>query len=85
MYFYSLKMGCQKLDILKNYEPVLTVVGKNPTPEKNRVEQKSNIQFWYVNYYPFEMTMPGRKYSRTDYRYGFQGQEKDNEIKGGWK
>ena len=26
--------------------------------------------------------MPGRSYNSTDYRYGFQGQEKDDEIKG---
>ncbi|MDQ3192780.1 MAG: hypothetical protein M3Q58_14390 [Bacteroidota bacterium] len=26
--------------------------------------------------------MPGRNYNSTDYRYGFQGQEKDDEIKG---
>ena len=37
-----------------------------------------------VNYYPFGMLMPGRHYSNGDlnYRYGFQGQEVDNEIKG---
>ena len=28
------------------------------------------------------MTMPGRTYSSPAYRYGFQGQEKDDEIKG---
>ncbi len=76
MYFYSLKMGCQKLDILKNYEPVLTVVGKNPTPEKNRVEQKSNIQFWYVNYYPFGSPMPGRNSNPEGHLFGYQGKEK---------
>uniref|UniRef100_UPI002ED6BA28 RHS repeat domain-containing protein n=1 Tax=Flavobacterium sp. C4GT6 TaxID=3103818 RepID=UPI002ED6BA28 len=34
------------------------------------------------DYYPFGMQMPNRFYNGTDYRYGFQGQEKDNEIKG---
>ncbi len=33
------------------------------------------------DYYLFGMIMTGRKYS-SDYRYGFQGQEKDDEIKG---
>ena len=34
-------------------------------------------------YYPFGMPMPGRNFqSGNGYRYGFQGQEKDNEIKG---
>ena len=36
------------------------------------------------DYYPFGMTMPGRKYSQpnTTYRYGFNGQEKSTEING---
>ena len=37
----------------------------------------------YSDYYPFGMQMPGRKFTSADgYRYGFQGQEVDNEIKG---
>ena len=36
------------------------------------------------DYYPFGMTMPGRKYSNSAgaYRYGFNGKENDNEVKG---
>ena len=36
------------------------------------------------DYYPFGMAMPGRKYTdpSSTYRYGFNGAEKDNEIKG---
>ncbi|NHN27995.1 hypothetical protein FIA58_020135 [Flavobacterium jejuense] len=30
----------------------------------------------------FGMTLPGRTHSSTAYRYGFQGQEKDDELKG---
>ncbi len=33
-------------------------------------------------YYPFGMLMPERNWSSEWYRYGFQGQEKDDEIKG---
>jgi RHS repeat-associated protein len=36
----------------------------------------------YSDYYPFGMLMPGRKGSTGEYRYGFQGQEKDDEVKG---
>ncbi|MBI3136212.1 MAG: hypothetical protein HYZ14_16175 [Bacteroidetes bacterium] len=36
----------------------------------------------YSDYYPFGMVMPGRNGSTDQYRYGFQGQEGDNEIKG---
>ena len=36
-----------------------------------------------IHYYPFGMIMPGRKYSGGSvYRYGFNGKEYDNEIKG---
>ena len=34
------------------------------------------------DYYPFGMLVPQRNYSSPEYRYGFQGQEKDDEIKG---
>jgi len=64
-------MGCLRLDIAKNQEPILRVIGKNLNPQK-----------MYINYYPFGMEMPGRSYSSSVYRYGFQGQEKDDEIKG---
>ena len=30
-------------------------------------------------YYPFGATMPGRNFNSSEYRYGFQGYEKDNE------
>ena len=34
------------------------------------------------DYYPFGMEMPNRKYEAENYRYGFQGQAVDDEIKG---
>lgn len=35
-----------------------------------------------TEYYPFGSTMPGRNFSSNEYRYGFNGMEKDDEIKG---
>jgi len=35
-----------------------------------------------IDYFPFGMLLPGRHANTSDYRYGFQGQELDNEIKG---
>ncbi|QYS87785.1 hypothetical protein JJC03_03730 [Flavobacterium oreochromis] len=35
-----------------------------------------------MNYYPFGSLIPNRHGSSTAYRYGFQGQEKDDELKG---
>ena len=34
------------------------------------------------DYYPFGSLMPGRQYTGTGYRYGFNGQEKDDEVQG---
>ena len=36
----------------------------------------------YSDYYPFGQLVPNRHGSSTAYRYGFQGQEKDDELKG---
>jgi RHS repeat-associated protein len=36
----------------------------------------------YCDYNPFGMPMPGRKSGSQPYRFSFQGQEKDDEIKG---
>src|SRR5690606_10056838 len=33
------------------------------------------------NYYPFGMLMPGRSFRSDEYRYGFNGMEKDDEVK----
>ena len=65
-------MGCIKLDILeKNFEPNLRVVSKNSECKKPRLD-----------YYPFGMLMPGRNGNSAEYRYGFNGQEKDDEVAG---
>ena len=34
------------------------------------------------DYYPFGMQMPGRTLTAANYRYGFNGKENDNEVKG---
>jgi RHS repeat-associated protein len=36
----------------------------------------------YTNYYPFGMAQPGRNWSSGGYRFGYNGVEKDDEIKG---
>ena len=41
-----------------------------------------NGKFVNTDYYPFGMLVPNRNYSSLEYRYGFQGQEKDDEVKG---
>lgn len=42
-----------------------------------------NVVIQLTDYYPFGMVMPGRSYTQENlYRYGFQGQESDDEVNG---
>jgi RHS repeat-associated protein len=75
-------MGCKKLDISKNYESVLTVVGKYPTIENLRVGNFLATKKGCVNYFPFGSVQPGRSFNSTEYRFGFNGKENDNEVMG---
>ncbi len=56
---------------------------KLPVPDGN-----GNIDYFladvvsYSDYYPFGMPMPGRNANSGDYRYGFNGMEKDDNVKG---
>jgi RHS repeat-associated protein len=45
----------------------------------------SSCIYWsdgILDYYPFGMLVPNRHADTEEYRYGFQGQEKDKELKG---
>jgi RHS repeat-associated protein len=58
-----------------------TATGASGTPAThfNAITQTAN------DYYPFGMIMPGRNYNNgttKDYRFGFNGKENDNEVKG---
>jgi RHS repeat-associated protein len=46
-------------------------------PDHFRAEVRSRS-----DYYPFGSLLPGRNYSSDSYRFGFQGQEKDDEVFG---
>ncbi len=54
----------------------------NTTYPGNKV--KAPIVLTWQDYYPFGMTMPGRNFNLTTnvYRYGFNGKESDDEVKG---
>jgi RHS repeat-associated protein len=75
-------MGCLKLDISKKYESPLRVLGKNPSSKKEGVEFFLESKKGVVDYYPFGSLQPNRHFSSGDYRYGFNGQEMDNEMDG---
>lgn len=71
-------MGCLKLKYWDNQEaleecPLFILVDQ----AKKDVPQKIG-----VNYSPFGALLPGRNFNSSDYKYGYQGSEMDNEIKG---
>src|ERR1017187_5382601 len=49
---------------------------------KLRVEQKSEIPFFELDYYPFGAIMPGRNFNSSTSRFLFNGMEQDPEIDG---
>ena len=46
------------------------------------VAKRNNINFKELDYYPFGSEKPGRSFASGNYKYGYQNQEKDDEIKG---
>jgi RHS repeat-associated protein len=81
----SLMIGARNYELTNHLGNVLSTIS-----DKKIGHDSSGVVNYYIaevlsqnDYYPFGMLMPGRKYEATSsYRYGFQGQEKDNEIKG---
>jgi RHS repeat-associated protein len=91
---YVIFEGWKRYEITNHLGNVLAVVTDR---KRGRASSGTNIQ-WFVadvlsaqQYYPFGMLMPGnasttlrRQYSLNsyDYRYGFNGKEGDDEVKG---
>jgi len=78
-------VGDKHFELSNHLGNVLNVI----TDRKLAVEGSPDVVDYYTadvisysDYYPFGMLLPGRNGSAEDYRYGFQGQEHDDEIKG---
>jgi RHS repeat-associated protein len=77
--------GTKIFELSNHLGNVLAIVS-----DKKRGESIDSITISYFTpdilsaqeYYPFGMGMPGRCFSSEIYRYGFNGQENDNEVKG---
>ncbi len=65
-----------RLTFIKNH--ILTQMTHNKPNTANQA--KTNYNLSYNDYYPYGMLVPTRNYSNPVYRYGFQGQEKDDEL-----
>src|SRR5690606_35641822 len=71
-------VGALKLTYLNQYKPLKVV----HSIFLEGIEKKYPASKNCIDYFTFVMEMPGRNGSAADYRYSFQGQEKDDEIKG---
>ena len=71
-------MGCRKL----SYYTQDKALGAKSNFLKVLKEKSVCAEKIDIDYFTFGMPMPGRQFSSNSYRYGFQGQEKDDEIKG---
>jgi len=69
-------------DHLGNVRAVISDLKRLKTAQENGSDYRAEV-ISYTNYDPFGAEQPGRSYSSTSYRYGYNGKEKDDEIKGG--
>ena len=78
------QVGDKRFELSNHLGNVLSVVSDKKIPNLN----SGSLSYFnpeikaYNDYYPFGMLMPNRTQNAADYRYGFQGQELDNELKG---
>jgi len=78
------KVGDRRYELANHLGNVLSVVSdkKIPTFTGSSLSYFNADIKAYNDYYPFGMLLPNRHANTPDYRYGFQGQEMDDEIKG---
>ncbi|MEP0266068.1 RHS repeat-associated core domain-containing protein [Dokdonia sp.] len=84
-YNYINKTGDKNYELSNHLGNVLSVVSDKKIPilaSNGSLTHFTPDVKAYNDYYPFGMLLPGRHANTSDYRYGFQGQELDNEIKG---
>ncbi|WP_147415982.1 RHS repeat-associated core domain-containing protein [Ulvibacterium marinum] len=77
--FFENKVGDKRYELSNHLGNVLSVVTDRKLGE---VGDHVPDVVAYNDYYPFGQLLPNRHGNSSDYRYGFQGQELDNEIKG---
>ena len=78
--FVSL-IGDKQFELSNHLGNVLAVISDKKIPTATAGVFNPDV-LTYSDYYPFGMLVPNRHVDSDKYRYGFQGQEMDNEIKG---
>lgn len=74
------KLGTREFELKNHLGNVLAVVNDKPLVGSGNSYAEADV-ISAQDYYPFGMIMPGRKYNSNDHRYGFNGMEKDDQIK----
>ncbi len=79
-------LGYKSYELSNHLGNVLAVIGDRKLPADNNADNVID-NFWAdvlsgTDYYAFGAPMPGRQYNSNGYRYGFNGKENDNEVKG---
>ncbi len=75
-------VGDKRYELSNHLGNVLSVITDRKLTDANNNGIFTPDVLTYNDYYPFGMLLPNRHGNSSDYRYGFQGQEKDDEIKG---
>jgi RHS repeat-associated protein len=83
---YARILGYKQYELKNHLGNVLATI----TDQKEPVDTDSDdiVDYWLprvltvTDYYPFGMQMPGRVQSTGEYRFGFNGMEQDNDVKG---
>lgn len=78
---YSTLAGDKRYELSNHLGNVLAVISDRKLPSSSLTYFKPDV-LSYSDYYPFGMLVPNRHGTSDSYRYGFQGQEKDDELKG---
>ena len=80
---YSRSIGFRNYELKDQLGNVRVVISdiKEPSDPTNLSIFQSSISN-SSDYYSYGALMPGRDYNSDTYRYGFQGKEKDDELKG---
>ncbi|EZH71527.1 hypothetical protein ATO12_06890 [Aquimarina atlantica] len=80
---FSNTVGDKRYELSNHLGNIMSVVSdrKNAVTTGNLTTFTPDV-LTFSDYYPFGMLLPNRHGNSGDYRYGFQGQEMDNEVKG---
>jgi RHS repeat-associated protein len=81
----SLRLGARQYELTNHLGNVLSVI----SDKKVGNDSSGSVNYYIAevlsqkDYYPFGMGMPGRTFDvNVPYRYGFNGKENDNDVKG---